>query len=41
MYRAVRNANPSAPVTQHVGSWPHSKEFQDIARLPLASYVYG
>ena len=36
MYRAIRRANASAPVTQYVGSWSHSKEFHDIARLPLA-----
>lgn len=36
MYRAIRSVNPSAPVTQHVGSWPHGKEFHDIALLPLA-----
>jgi len=36
LYRAIRSANPRAPVRQYVGSWAHSAEFHDIARLPLA-----
>lgn len=35
MFRAIRSANPGAPVRQFVGSWNHSKEFHDVARLPL------
>lgn len=36
MYRLLKRANPRAPVTQFVGSWQHSREFHDIARLPAA-----
>ena len=36
MFRAIRSTNPGAPVIQIVGSWNHSKEFHDVARLPLA-----
>ena len=36
LYRLIKQANPNAPVTQIVGSWAHSLEFHDIARLPLA-----
>ena len=36
LYRLIKQANPNAPATQYVGTWAHSKEFHDIARLPLA-----
>jgi hypothetical protein len=36
LYRAVRHANPEAPVTSYVGSWAHSREMHPTARLPLA-----
>lgn len=36
MYRMIRRSSPHARVTQYVGAWAHSKEFHDVARLPLA-----
>ena len=36
LYRQIKRLNPSAPVTQYVGSWAHSAEFRASARLPLA-----
>ena len=36
LYRLIKQASPNAPATQYVGTWAHSKEFHDIARLPLA-----
>lgn len=36
LYRAVSHANPRAPVTQYVGTWPHSREMHPLGRLPLA-----
>ena len=36
LYRAVKRANPRAPVTQYVGIWAHSKEMYPLTRLPLA-----
>jgi pimeloyl-ACP methyl ester carboxylesterase len=35
LYRAIRGANPRAPVTQYVGTWAHSREMHATARLPL------
>lgn len=36
LYRAIRAANPEAPVTSYVGTWVHTAEMQPTARLPLA-----
>jgi poly(3-hydroxybutyrate) depolymerase len=36
LYRAIKHANPKAPVEQFVGSWAHSHEMHPLARLPLA-----
>ena len=36
LYRAIRHANPEAPVTSYIGSWAHSREMHATARLPLA-----
>jgi poly(3-hydroxybutyrate) depolymerase len=36
LYRAIKRANPNAPVEQFVGSWAHSHEMHPLARLPLA-----
>jgi pimeloyl-ACP methyl ester carboxylesterase len=36
LYRAIKRANPHAPVTQYVGNWAHSMEMSPLARLPLA-----
>ena len=36
MFRLIKRSNPNAPVTEVVGSWAHSEEFHDTARLPLA-----
>lgn len=36
LYRAIRAANPEAPVTSYVGTWVHSAEMHATARLPLA-----
>jgi len=36
LYRAIKRANPRAPVTQYVGDWAHSHEMHPLARLPLA-----
>jgi hypothetical protein len=36
LFRRVAALHPRARVTQHVGTWAHSKEFHASARLPLA-----
>ena len=36
LYRAIRSANPHAPLTEWVGRWKHSREMHATARLPLA-----
>jgi poly(3-hydroxybutyrate) depolymerase len=36
LYRAIKRANPKAPVEQFVGTWAHSREMHPLARLPLA-----
>lgn len=36
LYRAIKRANPKAPVEQFVGTWAHSHEMSPLARLPLA-----
>ena len=36
LYRAIKRANPKAPVEQFVGTWAHSHEMHPLARLPLA-----
>ena len=36
LYRAIKRANPNAPVEQFVGTWAHSHEMHPLARLPLA-----
>lgn len=36
LYRAIKRANPTALVTQYVGSWAHSREMDPLGRLPLA-----
>jgi poly(3-hydroxybutyrate) depolymerase len=36
LYRAIKRANPKAPVEQFVGTWAHSREMSPLARLPLA-----
>jgi pimeloyl-ACP methyl ester carboxylesterase len=36
LYRAIKRANPKAPVEQFVGNWAHSHEMHPLARLPLA-----
>ncbi len=36
LYRAIRAANPRAPVTKYVGGWAHSHEMHALGRLPLA-----
>ncbi len=36
LYRAIKRANPKAPVEQFVGTWAHSHEMNPLARLPLA-----
>ena len=36
LYRAIKRANPKAPVSQYVGDWPHSHEMHPLTRLPLA-----
>jgi pimeloyl-ACP methyl ester carboxylesterase len=36
LYRAIKHANPNAPVEQFVGNWAHSHEMHPLARLPLA-----
>jgi len=36
LYRAIRRANPHAPLTEFVGRWRHSEEMHATARLPLA-----
>ena len=34
LYRAIKRANPKAPVEQFVGTWAHSHEMHPLARLP-------
>lgn len=41
LYREVVRINPSAPVTQYVGTWAHSDEFHASHRLPLALVHLG
>jgi poly(3-hydroxybutyrate) depolymerase len=36
LYRAIKRANPKAPVEQFVGTWAHSHEMHPLTRLPLA-----
>jgi poly(3-hydroxybutyrate) depolymerase len=36
LYRAIERANPTALVTQYVGTWAHSREMDPLGRLPLA-----
>ncbi len=36
LYRAIKRANPGAPVTRYVGTWAHSREMHPLGRLPLA-----
>ena len=36
LYRAIKRANPRAPVVQYVGTWAHSREMHPTTRLPLA-----
>jgi hypothetical protein len=37
----IRRLGPRAAVTQYVGDWAHSKEFDASARLPLALVELG
>jgi len=41
LYRAIRRANPRAPVTEYVGRWKHSTEMHATAKLPLALVKLG
>ena len=41
LLRDIRRLGPSAPVTEYVGDWAHSKEFHASARLPLALVELG
>ena len=36
LFRAIKDANPRAPVTKYVGTWAHSHEMHALGRLPLA-----
>ena len=36
LFRAIKDANPRAPVTKYVGAWAHSHEMHALERLPLA-----
>jgi pimeloyl-ACP methyl ester carboxylesterase len=36
LFRAIKSANPHAPVTKYVGTWAHSHEMHALSRLPLA-----
>jgi hypothetical protein len=41
LYRLIKAFRPRAPVTEYVGAWVHSKEFQASRRLPLALVELG
>lgn len=41
LFREIKRIDPSAPVTQYVGTWAHSSEFRAAARLPLALVHLG
>lgn len=41
LYRAIERLHPKAPVTQYIGSWPHSQEMRPLTRLPLVLVRFG
>jgi pimeloyl-ACP methyl ester carboxylesterase len=41
LYRAIRHANPRAPVQAFVGGWAHSAEMRATSRLPAAVAAFG
>lgn len=41
LYRAIMKLNPSAPVTQFVGTWAHTIEMRATGRMPIALAQMG
>jgi pimeloyl-ACP methyl ester carboxylesterase len=41
LYRAIMRLNPSAPVTQFVGTWAHTAEMRATGRMPIALAQMG
>jgi pimeloyl-ACP methyl ester carboxylesterase len=41
LYRAIMKLNPSAPVTQFVGTWAHTAEMRATGRMPIALAEMG
>jgi pimeloyl-ACP methyl ester carboxylesterase len=41
LYRAIMKLNPSAPVTQYVGTWAHTLEMRATNKMPLALAQMG
>ena len=41
LFRAIMKLNPSAPVTQFVGTWSHTAEMRATGRMPIALAQIG